>query len=318
MSAQVYFSVESAHGNFGPCALTIGNFDGVHRGHQALLNATCEYAREHRIRPAVLTFHPHPAVFVAPERVPELICGLDERLQLLSDAGAERILVLPFNDRLAHFSPEEFVSQILIKGLQARAVVVGENFRFGHKQAGTTRTLTELGQTHKFEACFLSPVSYRGKIVSSSAIRRNIAVGKVAFAGRLLNRCFSLQGDVVKGHGIGSRETVPTLNIKPPVGQIIPRGVYITQTLEPATGRLWPSITNAGTRPTFDGVELTVETFLLAPLAGAPPQHIQLQFRRFLRPEQHFPDAAALKTQILRDVARANTFWRRIPTTPER
>jgi riboflavin kinase/FMN adenylyltransferase len=317
MSAQVYFSVESAHGNFGPCALTIGNFDGVHRGHQALLKATSGYAREHGIRPAVLTFHPHPAVFVAPERVPELICSLEERVQLLSDAGAERILVLPFNDRLAHFSPEEFVSQILVKGLQAQAVFVGENFRFGHKQAGTIRTLTELGQTHKFEACFLPPVSYRGRVVSSSAIRQNIAAGNVAFAGRLLNRCFSLQGDVVKGHGIGARETVPTLNIKPPGGQIIPRGVYITQTLEPSTGRVWPSITNAGTRPTFEGAELTVETFLLAPLGGAPPQHIQLQFRRFIRREQHFPDPAALKTQILSDVARAQTFWRRISKAPD-
>jgi len=318
MSAKVYFSLESAHANFSPCALTIGNFDGVHRGHQALLKATCEYARERRgrLRPAVLTFHPHPAVFVAPERVPELICGLDERVQLLIDAGAERILVLPFNDRLARFSPEEFVSRILTQGLQAQAIFVGENFRFGHKQAGTTRTLTELGQTHRFKAFFLAPVRYRGKVVSSSAIRQNIAAGNVAFAGRLLNRCFSLQGDVVKGHGIGSRETVPTLNIKPPEGQIVPRGVYITQTLEPSTGRTWPSITNSGTRPTFDGVELTVETFLLAPLGGAPPQHIQLQFRRFLRPEQHFPDPATLKTQILRDVARAQTFWRRISKTP--
>ena len=234
----------------------------------------------------------------------------------MSDAGAERILVLPFNDRLARFSPEEFVSQILIQGLQAQAIFVGENFRFGHKQAGTTRTLTELGQSHKFKALFLPPVSYRGKVVSSSAIRQNIAAGNVAFAGRLLNRCFSLQGDVVKGHGIGSRETVPTLNIKLPEGQIIPRGVYITQTREPSNGRVWPSITNAGTRPTFDGAELTVETFLLSPLTGAAPQHIQLQFRHFLRPEQQFPDAAALKTQILRDVTRAQAFWRRVSKAP--
>jgi riboflavin kinase/FMN adenylyltransferase len=316
MTAHVCFSMDSAQADFGPCALTIGNFDGVHLGHQALLKATGEYAREHRIRPAVLTFHPHPAVFVAPERVPELICSLDERVRLLSEAGAERILVLPFNDRLARFTPYEFVAQIVVEGLRAQAVFVGENFRFGHKQAGTTRTLTELGQTLHFAACFLAPVRYRGKLVSSSAIRQNIAAGNVALAGRLLNRCFSLEGDVVKGHGIGSRETVPTLNIKPPAGQIIPRGVYITQTLEPSTGRVWPSITNAGTRPTFDGVELTVETFLLAPLAGAPPQHIQLQFRRFIRPEQHFPDPATLKTQILRDVARAQTFWRRISQRP--
>ena len=150
MTAHVCFSMDSAQADFGPCALTIGNFDGVHLGHQALLKATGEYAREHRIRPAVLTFHPHPAVFVAPERVPELICSLDERVRLLSEAGAERILVLPFNDRLARFTPYEFVAQIVVEGLRAQAVFVGENFRFGHKQAGTTRTLTGAGTDPSF------------------------------------------------------------------------------------------------------------------------------------------------------------------------
>jgi riboflavin kinase/FMN adenylyltransferase len=314
MTAQVYFSLDSVERGFGPCAVTIGNFDGVHRGHQALLKATCDYAREQRIHSAALTFHPHPAVFVAPERVPELICGLDERIRLLSEAGAARILVLPFNERLALFTPEEFVSQIVVKGLHAEAVFVGENFRFGHKQAGTTGTLSKLGQSYGFEARFVPPVHYRGQLVSSSLVRENIAAGRAGFAGRLLGRCFSLSGDVVKGHGIGSRQTVPTLNIKPPAGQIIPRGVYITRTVEAASGRVWPSITNAGTRPTFDGAELTIETFLLAPLEGLPPQHIEIEFRRFLRSERQFPDATSLKAQIMRDVGRAKTFFRRIDT----
>jgi len=312
MKAQTYFSIESARGHFGPCAVTIGNFDGVHLGHQALLQATCAYARENKIRPAALTFHPHPAVFVAPDRVPALICSLEDRLRLLSEAGAEQILVLPFDEHLALFTPAEFVSRIIVEGLHAQAVFVGENFRFGHKQAGSTATLTELGQAHHFNACFLPPVTYRGKLVSSSAVRHNIASGNVGLAGRLLGRCFSLTGAVVKGHGIGSRQTVPTLNIKPPSGQIIPRGVYVTQTLEPSSGRSWPSITNSGTRPTFNGDELTIETFLLAPFDGAPPEHIQIQFRRFIRQEQQFPDATALKEQILRDVSRAKAYWRRL------
>jgi len=312
MKAQVYFSMDSAQGRFGPCALTIGNFDGVHRGHQELLNVTCDYAREHRISPAVLTFHPHPAVFVAPQRVPELICSLEDRIRLLSEAGAERIMVLPFNEHLALFTPEEFISQIVVKGLHAQAVFVGENFRFGHKQTGNTETLKDLGQAHDFRARFIPPVYYRGKLVSSSAIRQSIIGGNVAFAGRLLGRCFSLQGDVVKGQGVGSKQTVPTLNLNPPAGQVIPRGVYVTQTWEPTSGRVWPSITNVGTRPTFAGSELTVETFLLAPLEGEPPRHIQVQFRRFIRSEQQFSDAAALKAQILRDVGRAQAFWRRV------
>lgn len=311
-ATQVHFSMDSCQGRFGPCALTIGNFDGVHRGHQALLKATCDYAGEHKLHPAVLTFHPHPAVFVAPHRVPELICSLEDRIHLLRESGVERILVLPFNEHLACFTPEEFVSQILVKGLHARAVLVGENFRFGHRQAGTTQTLHDLGQLHEFAAQFLPSVSYRGKIVSSSVIRKCIDAGNVSSAGRLLGRCFSLEGDIVKGHGIGSQQTVPTLNLNPPKGQIIPRGVYITETFEPASGQVWPSITNAGTRPTFDGQELTVETFLLAPLEGPSPAHIQVRFRRFIRHEQHFADAASLKAQILLDVGRAKAFWRRV------
>jgi riboflavin kinase/FMN adenylyltransferase len=312
VTPQVFFSMDSAQGRFGPCSVTIGNFDGVHRGHRALLKANCDYAKQNNFRAAVLTFHPHPAVFVAPHRVPLLICNIEERVRLLGEAGAEHILVLPFNELLAQFTPEEFVSQIIVKGLHARAIFVGENFRFGHKQAGTTQTLRELGQIHDFATQFLAPVTYRGKLVSSSAIRQSITSGNVAFAGRLLGRCFSLAGQVVKGQGIGSKQTVPTLNIVPPPGQVIPRGVYITETRDPVSGRFWPSITNSGTRPTFDGSEVTIETFLLAPLEGAPPDHIQLQFRRFIRHEQYFPDAGSLKEQILLDVARANAFWRRV------
>jgi riboflavin kinase/FMN adenylyltransferase len=313
MSApQVHFSMDSAQGRFGPCALTIGNFDGVHRGHQALLKTTCDYAREHGLHPAVLTFHPHPAVFVAPHRVPELICGLEDRIRLLRETGAECILVLPFNEHLARFSPEEFVSQILVKGLHTRAVIVGDNFRFGHRQAGNNKTLQELGGVHEFATQFLPCVTYRGELVSSSAIRKLIDAGNVSRAGRLLGRCFFLEGEIVKGHGIGSQQTVPTLNLLPPKGQIIPRGVYITETFEPSSGHSWPSITNVGTRPTFDGNELTVETFLLAPLDGPSPTRIQVRFRRFVRNEQYFADAAALKAQILVDVGRAKAFWRRV------
>jgi riboflavin kinase/FMN adenylyltransferase len=316
MKAQVHFSMDSAQDSFGPCALTIGNFDGVHRGHQALLKATCDYAQKNNLQPAVLTFHPHPAVFVAPHRIPELICSLEDRVRLLSESGAERILVLPFNEHLALFSPQDFVSQIVVKGLHARAVIVGENFRFGNKQAGTTDTLKQLGETHDFSAQFLPSVTYRGKVVSSSEVRQSIDMGKLSLAGRLLGRCFFLQGDVVKGHGIGSQQTVPTLNLKPPAGQIIPRGVYITETVEPSSGRIWPSITNAGTRPTFDGAELTVETFLLAPLDGLSPSRIQVRFRRFIRNEQYFADPALLKQQIMRDVTRARAFWRRVVPGP--
>ena len=218
MSAQVFRSLEAARSHFGPCALTIGNFDGVHLGHQSLVTATRAFAIEHGMSAAVLAFHPHPASIVAPHRIPQLVCSLEERVRLLGEVGAQKILIFPFTRELALFSPEQFISEVIVEGLNARAVFVGENFRFGHQQAGTAEVLAQLGRQHGFAVKFIPFVSLRGEIVSSSAIRRHLAEGRVSLAGRMLGRCFSLKGDVVSGHGIGAKQTVPTLNLKPPSG----------------------------------------------------------------------------------------------------
>lgn len=312
MNARVFRSLEEARGGFGPCALAIGNFDGVHLGHQALLAETKRQATVKNVTPSALTFDPHPAVVVAPERTPELISTVEQRLELLAANGAERILVLPFTQAVAHLSPRDFVSRILCGDLATRAVVVGESFRFGYKQAGTAQSLKALGEEFGFASQFVRPVAWRREIISSSAIRRYLSNGNVSRAARFLGRCFSIDGAVVPGRGVGSRQTVPTLNLRPPLGQIVPRGVYVTETVEPSTARRWESITNCGFRPTFGEHELTIETFLLTPLEGEPPSHIEVRFRRFLRSEQQFPNPEALKAQILRDVARAKAYWRRI------
>jgi riboflavin kinase / FMN adenylyltransferase len=310
----VFFSLEEARGQFGPCALSIGNFDGVHVGHQALLAVAQRYASNLRVSPAVLTFHPHPAVFVAPHRVPEMICGLEERLRRLRAAGAERILVLPFNHEVARLGADEFVSKIVVGGLEAKAVFVGENFRFGYQRAGGPQTLEDLGERYGFTAHFIKPVKFRGRVVSSSLIRQNLAEGKVSAAGRMLGRCFSLEGAIVSGQGVGAKQTVPTLNLRAIPGQLTPRGVYVTETFETSTGRNWPSITNVGSRPTFGGGELTIETFFLTPFEGKTPEYIQIHFRFYLRAERKFPSADELKAQIMKDVARAKSYWRRVPS----
>jgi riboflavin kinase / FMN adenylyltransferase len=318
MTARVFRSPEEARGEFGPCALAIGNFDGVHLGHQALLAETKRQARAKALAAAVLTFDPHPSVVVAPERTPELICTLEQRLELLAQAGADKILVLPFTPEVARLSPRDFVWQILRDTLQTQVVVVGESFRFGHKQAGTAQTLEALGDEFGFVSQVVQPVACRGEVISSSAIRRHISFGRISRAGRLLGRCFSIEGQVVSGHGVGSKQTVPTLNLRPPRGQIIPRGVYVTETFERSKARRWESITNCGVRPTFGGDQLTIETFLLTPLKGEPPAHIELRFRHFIRAEQRFPTPDALRAQILKDVTRARTYWRRVSALNER
>ncbi len=286
-----------------PCALAIGNFDGVHLGHQALLASAVAYAGRHGLAPAVLTFDPHPTHIVAPQRTPLMICSLAERIRLLKKAGAGEIYVEPFTSELAALTPREFVAQILVEKLKAKAVFVGENFSFGAQKAGTPDVLRALSTEFGFLANFLPPVQYRHEIISSSAIRRYLSEGRVSHANRLLGRCFALSGPVVSGHGVGSKQTVPTLNLRPAPNQLVPRGVYVTETFETLTGRRWQSITNAGVRPTFGGEELTVETFLLSPFEEPTPTDIRVEFRRFVRPEQQFPDPQSLKIQIMRDVA---------------
>lgn len=294
-----------------PLALAIGNFDGVHLGHCALLRRVINYAGENGLEPAVLTFDPHPTVVVAPTRVPLMLTSLPERLLLLRQAGVSRIEVLDFNEDIAALSPRGFVSKILVDRLDARAVFVGENFRFGARKEGSTAVLEELGHEFGFVSQFLSPVRLRGEIVSSSAIRRHLTEGQINRANHLLGRRFALSGPVVSGHGVGSKQTVPTLNLRPEPGRLIPRGVFITETVDRESGRRWNSITNAGTRPTFNGDELTIETFLLSPFEPPTPSEISVEFRRFVRSERTFPNPAALRDQILRDVARANAYWRR-------
>jgi riboflavin kinase / FMN adenylyltransferase len=318
MTSHVYRSVEEARARLENCALTIGNFDGVHLGHQALLAACLRYAAAHALTPAALTFDPHPTVVVAPERTPALLCTLDQKLRLIAAAGIEHIVVLPFTKDVARLSPRQFVSEVLCDALQTKALFVGENFRFGHKQSGTPQTLQLLGEECGFACKIVQPVLYRGEMISSSKIRRYLFSGNVSRAARLLGRCFSLEAPVVPGHGVGARQTVPTLNLRPPAGQLIPRGVFITETLERATGRRWPSITNCGFRPTFGGDELSIETFLLSPLDGAAPAEIEVSFHRFVREERQFPDPEALKAQILKDVSRAQAYWRRLSKLKQR
>lgn len=312
MSTHVFRSLEEARGRIGPCAWTIGNFDGVHLGHQALISETRRYAAAHALRSAVMTFDPHPTLVVAPERTPQLLCTLDQRIRYIEATGVDHILVLPFTGDIARLSPREFVSGILCGALETRAVFVGENFRFGHKQQGQPQTLEALSHEFGFHSHTVPAVFYRGEIISSSAVRRYLLAGNVSRAARLLGRCFSIEGAVVSGHGVGARQTVPTLNLEPPAGQLIPRGVYITETLEPSANRRWDSITNCGFRPTFQGDQLAIETFLLTPLEASPPSQIEVRFRRYVRAEQAFPNAESLKAQILKDVSRARTYWRRI------
>ena len=297
---------------FRPSALTIGNFDGVHAGHRYLFRQVVETARQQGLRPAVLTFDPHPASVVAPRRAPRLLTTPEERCALMREEGIEQALILPFTAGLARLTPEEFVSRIVVSGLGARVVLVGDNFRFGHKQAGDAGSLAELGARYGYQTRIVSVVKRRGRIVSSGEVRRLIEAGQVALACRLLERPYALSGEVVPGHGVGSKQTVPTLNLRTQAEVLPCTGVYITRTHELEGARRWNSISNIGHRPTFGGDELSIETFLLDKLEEPAPVRIRVEFLRRVRDERKFGSPEELKAQILRDAGRAQAYFRRL------
>ncbi len=291
-------------------ALTIGNFDGVHCGHQKLICRVVELAAANGWMTGAVTFDPHPTRLLAPERAPKLLMTLKDRALVMQYYGIEEMFPISFNRELASLSPEQFVQQILVEQLNAKAVVVGDNFRFGNKQAGDVALLTSLGQHYGFITEVIGAVEVRGGIVSSSAIRNLLTSGEVSKACRLLNRPYEIQGKVVRGHGIGSKQTVPTLNLDTAAEVLPASGVYITSTVLPGETNAFASITNIGMRPTFDGDKLTIETFLLDPFSGQP-EALALRFHRRVREERKFDSPERLKAQILKDAGRAQTYWRR-------
>lgn len=311
MAPKIARSTAEAAG-FGPCAVTIGNFDGVHCGHQALLRATVEEAQSRGLTAAALMFDPHPACVLAPDRAPRLLTSIEQRCALMAQQGIGAILVLPFTLELAHMSPEEFAVGLLCGALRAAVVLVGENFRFGRQAAGDTATLRELGGRLGFETRVVPAVRWRGQIVSASEVRRRVLAGGVSGAARLLARPYEIAGAIVPGHGIGRQQTVPTLNLSTEAQVLPAHGVYVTRATDAEDGRCWGAVTNVGHRPTFGGdVSLSIETFLLDPFDGRTPAHLRLAFLYRLREERKFENAAALRAQILRDAARARAYLRR-------
>jgi riboflavin kinase / FMN adenylyltransferase len=310
---KIYRSLEEVPADFGPSALTIGNFDGVHLGHRQILRRLKNLAVERGWKASVVTFDPHPAEVVAPERAPLLMMRPLRRAERMEEEGVEQVLILPFTRELAALPAEDFVRQLLVGRLGAKAVLVGDNFRFGHKHAGDVMLLRELGLRLGFETEIVPAVRCRGRVVSSSAIREAIGAGRVALAARLLQHPYGLDGEVVSGRGVGSRETVPTLNLSTAAALIPERGVYVTRTRDLENGREWNSITNIGYRPTFGtSDQLTIETFLLDPLEGETPRRIRVDFLWRVRDERRFDSPEALKAQILKDVRAAQSYFRRV------
>jgi riboflavin kinase / FMN adenylyltransferase len=312
MALAILRSAEAWVAHFGaerkPTAVAIGNFDGLHLGHQAILREVLRRAAAESWTSAVLTFYPHPPRVLRPAKAPLLLCPLAQRLSGFEMIGLDAALVLRFNQQLSKLSPEEFAEKFLVETLRAKAVFVGENFRFGHKQAGDVKLLAELGQRWGFEACVVPPVTLDGEVVSSTAIRQAVSEGRMEDAARLMGRAYSIVGEIRTGTGQGRKLVVPTLNLATDQELLPKKGVYATETI--LGDRRFRSATNIGVRPTFDGAAgITIESHLLDFNDSLTSGPMEVRFRTRLRDEQKFASVEALKEQVLKDIAETRKYF---------
>jgi riboflavin kinase/FMN adenylyltransferase len=310
----VFRSLAEIPAAFGPSVAAIGNFDGVHRGHRAILSAVCAEACKRNARAVAITFDPHPEQVLRPSRAPQLITPLAERVRLLSETGVDAILVLPFDAALAGLSPREFVEQILVGALGIRGIHEGQTFRFGRGAAAGVRELAEFGVEFGFTVCVHSAVHVHGLEVSSSATRALIAAGDMRRARWMLCRPFAVLSTPARGRGIGTRLVVPTVNLAPYAGVLPAFGVYVTRLKidDRLEGRTFEAVTNVGNRPTFGEDSFAVESHILnfEPVDFDEQTPLELEFLLRLRGEIKFPSPEALKAQIFKDVARAKRYFR--------
>jgi riboflavin kinase / FMN adenylyltransferase len=310
MAFRAFNSIEDWAGHFegaGGTAVTVGNFDGLHLGHQKILQSVRAYARANGQRAAVITFDPHPMRVLRPDRAPLMIQTLAQRLAGFEQMGLDAALVLRFDPGLSLVSAEEFIERILVRGLHTCAILVGANFRFGHRGAGDVRLLGEFGKRNGFDVEVVPPVEVGGQIVSSTAIRGAVASGDVEGAIPLLGRAFSLTGEIRAGAGRGRTILFPTLNLAPEQELLPKLGVYATESV--VSGRYYSSVTNVGTRPTFNEAGITVESHLFEFSEDLARGAMEVRFHMRIRDERKFSGADELRAQIARDIQTARKFF---------
>ena len=310
---QIFRQLAEVPSNFGPSIATIGNFDGVHRGHQWVITEVVARARSLGIPSVAITFDPHPARIIRPGSSQPLITPLDEKLELLAATGIDAVLILPFTTEFSHMSARTFATDVLQRALHVTELHEGENFRFGYQAAAGIDSLEALGGELGFTVRVYSPQTIRRHAISSSTIRKLIAGGDVSHVRALLGRPFAIIGTPASGRGYGTRYTVPTINLAPYAELLPANGVYITSLKIGAgdSSETFDAVTNVGNRPTFGADSFTVESHLLTfhPISLDEHTPLTLTFLHRLRPEIRWSNPEALREQIGRDVAKAKRYF---------
>ena len=285
-----------------PSAVTIGNFDGVHRGHLAIIEPLIQRAEALGASPTVVTFDPHPQTVLKGE-APRLLCSPQAKLRRLEAAGIEQVVILDFDDPLQHTEPEEFLNGILLGRLDARAIVVGEGFRFGHMARGDVVMLrSESEGSYEFVSIPLTEL--KGRRLSSTEIRHAIAAGDLEWANDALGRPYSLSGEVVKGDGRGKEIGFPTANIRPLAGMVIPKmGIYAGRLT--LSGVSHAAAISVGTKPTFGPHPIVIEAHLMDFQGEIYGEAVEAEFVAWLRQERAFGDVSELVSAMEEDVRQA-------------
>ncbi len=305
-----------------PCVLTIGNFDGLHRGHQALLERLTTQARKLGLPATVMTFEPHPRELFSPDQAPARLTGLREKLDLLAGQGVDRVFVCHFNARLAALSAGDFIDRLLVRGLGVRHLFVGDDFRFGQGRQGNFALLQAAGRQHGFAVEAMPTIEWEGERVSSSFVREVLAEGDLEHAARLLGRPYAIAGRIVHGRKIGRELGFPTANILLKRKRLALSGIFAVEVtgLEGAPeGALpdfrdslhrWPGAASLGVRPTLaEGLKPVLEVYLLDFDRQIYGQHVTVNFLHKLRDEARFESLEVLKAHIARDVADIRDYF---------
>jgi riboflavin kinase/FMN adenylyltransferase len=301
---EIIRGLETLNKSYPNTVLTIGNFDGVHLGHQKILSMVLKRAKEIKGTSMAVTFEPHPMKILAPEKNIKILTTYEEKAKLIKGIGINVLLCINFNKEFSYISADDFIKDVFVKKIDAKEIIVGTNFVFGKNKKGTVELLRRRGKRYGFRVRAIRNAKVNGNVISSSLIRKHLFAGAAFEVSNLLGRAYSIEGQVIKGKGRGRRLlNIPTANITTPV-EIAPReGVYAVRV--GFDGNIFEGVANIGKNPTFDNSDISYEVHLFNFSGNLLGQNIRIYFIDWIRSERRFPDPFGLEKQIRNDIERA-------------
>ncbi|MDE0187360.1 MAG: bifunctional riboflavin kinase/FAD synthetase [Candidatus Poribacteria bacterium] len=303
---EIFYNLEAASKFCHASVATVGVFDGLHIGHQAVIKQVLSQAEKSELPSLVLAFHPPPLAFLAPEKCPPTLTVISKRIEILERLGVDTVIFARFDANLQKMSPDQFAQQVLLEQLHAKQVVIGYEWQFGKGRTGNVEDLKQLGTQYEFGVVVVGPTEFHGLPVHSTRVREAIAAGKLDLAEQLLGRQHSILGKVITGTGLGRKLGFPTANIDAGDQMRPPNGVYAIQAK--LGNRMYDGVLNMGTRPTFDGLKFQIESHLFGVDGMFYDKDMEIFFVEKIRDERTFPNQSALVHQIQQDIVTAQTI----------